>query len=139
VHVERVGGDHDPRQVTGGLAAGFGTCDLVEQGDHLSLLPGVLGDSALADHDAFSVGQRGEQADLARPGVEFFPGAFECLAIQCQTSPGCRGHESGLCFRVQPGPDDGVRLLGIDVFDGAPDRGLAGRYRAPGYRVAPGA
>lgn len=34
------------------------TCDLVEQGNHLDLLPGVVGDFPLADHDHFS----GEQA-----------------------------------------------------------------------------
>jgi hypothetical protein len=84
VDVERVGGDHHPRQVTRLLAAWLlaawllaawlGGCDLVEQGDHLGLFPGVLRDFALADDDAFSVGERGEQPDLARPGVDLLPG-----------------------------------------------------------------
>ena len=33
------------------LAAWLGGCDLVEQGDHLGLFPGVLRDFPLADDD----------------------------------------------------------------------------------------
>jgi hypothetical protein len=139
VDVQCISGDHDPREVSELFAPlWWGTCDLVEQGDHLGLLPGVLGNFPLADHDSFSVGERGEQPDLARPGIDLLPGALECLAIPCQAPPGLRGHDSSLEFRVQPGPDDSVRLISVDVFDGAPDRGLAGRYRAPGDRVTLG-
>lgn len=45
------------------------------------MLPGVVGDSALADHDSFSVGERGEQADLARCGVDLLPGAFQGTGV----------------------------------------------------------
>lgn len=84
VDVQRISGDHDPREVSGLFAAPWwGTCDLVEQRDHLSLLPGVLGNFPLAEHDPFSVGERGEQADLACPGIDLLPGALKCLAIQC--------------------------------------------------------
>jgi hypothetical protein len=137
VDVECVGGDHDPREVTRGFTAWWCACDLVEQGDHLSLFPRVLGDFPLAEYDSLSVGERGEQPDLACPGVHLLPGALECLAIQCQSSPVLRGHEPTLQFREKTDPDDCVRLISNDVFNGPPDRGLARSHPTNGNRDEP--
>lgn len=139
--VQRVGGEDKAGEVAVLVWAGAGAAsggDAAEQRQQLGHLSGALGDLPLADDDALTVHQRGEQLYL--DVAQFFPGTLEHLAVQGDRGQRARlpGRGPGLLnLGRQPAADCGVGLVGVDHLHVAADRRLVRRDVAALYRVKP--